>query len=163
MHKSPLSGSEPEYDPKAWQENAKFNNCMAYAFNDHDKYDRDKKPVPGHQRIHYTCEDLDRALKEDVPEIYQTTFNQACQPGFNKIFLTVSSETQNDFHFYRQDNNGMWSHKPGSSAVTNLDASQQPIINPETADRAYRRRNYDEKCSFYCVPTQFDRDALNRE
>ena len=39
-----------------------------------------------------------------------------------------------DFHWYRQDQNGNWSHKPGSTAATNLDNSGNVITDPRTAD-----------------------------
>lgn len=160
---SPLSGSEPEYDPDQWNDNMKYNNCTAYAFNDHKPFGRDKKPVPGHQQVHYNCQDLEASLFEDVPELKKTTFQERCPAGYHKIYLTVSSEKENDFHFYRQDQNGYWSHKPGSLPVTNLDARKQKIINPETADRRYPYRHYNQSCAFYCAPQHFDRDALNRE
>jgi hypothetical protein len=40
-----------------------------------------------------------------------------------------------DFHWYRQDNVGCWSHKPGSTAVRNVDNSGHLISDPKTADR----------------------------
>ena len=41
-----------------------------------------------------------------------------------------------DFHWYRQDANGNWSHKPGTTAATNLDNSGNVITDPRTADIA---------------------------
>ena len=38
-----------------------------------------------------------------------------------------------DFHWYRLDNNGRWSHKPGPARVTNLDDNNAPITDPRTA------------------------------
>src|SRR6185503_386238 len=40
-----------------------------------------------------------------------------------------------DYHWYRRDANGYWTHKPGGTQATNLDNSGQVITNPETADR----------------------------
>jgi len=40
-----------------------------------------------------------------------------------------------DYHWYRQNDDGTWSHKLGESAVTNLDHSGAVITNPETASR----------------------------
>lgn len=39
-----------------------------------------------------------------------------------------------DFHWYRLDNNGRWSHKPGQTGATDLDNSDRPITDPRTAD-----------------------------
>lgn len=47
---------------------------------------------------------------------------------------------------YRQDSTGMWSYKPGSGIVTNLDNSGNPISNPETADRGI----YTDFCGYLC-------------
>jgi hypothetical protein len=52
-----------------------------------------------------------------------------------------------DFHFYRQDANGMWSHKVSSDPAQNVDASGNPISNPETADRGI----YTDFCGYFCV------------
>lgn len=40
-----------------------------------------------------------------------------------------------DFHCYRQDSDGGWSHKPGNASVSRLDSDEQTIHNPETAAR----------------------------
>ena len=39
-----------------------------------------------------------------------------------------------DFHWYRLDNNGTWSHKPGQTGATNLDDASRTITDPRTAD-----------------------------
>jgi hypothetical protein len=52
-----------------------------------------------------------------------------------------------DFHWYRQDDNGRWSHKIGTSPARDTDASGVQITNPETANRAM----YTEFCGYFCV------------
>ena len=42
-----------------------------------------------------------------------------------------------DYHWYRNDNNGRWSHKPGFGQVTDKDASNNYIYNPQNANRNY--------------------------
>ena len=39
-----------------------------------------------------------------------------------------------DYHWYRLDNNGTWSHKPGQTGATDLDDANRPITDPRTAD-----------------------------
>ena len=51
--------------------------------------------------------------------------------GFGKyshyeVYLVTSNS---DYHWYRRDSNGYWSHKPGITPVTNLDASGARIRN----------------------------------
>jgi hypothetical protein len=53
-----------------------------------------------------------------------------------------------DFHWYRRDRDGMWSHKIGPTAATNLDHSDRPISDPRTADRF----RYTQFCGFFAVP-----------
>jgi hypothetical protein len=40
-----------------------------------------------------------------------------------------------DYHWYRQDKNGCWSHKPGSTAARNTDYSGHTISDPRTCNR----------------------------
>jgi hypothetical protein len=40
-----------------------------------------------------------------------------------------------DFHWFRKGRTGSWTHKPGSTPVTNIDNSSQVILDPRTADR----------------------------
>jgi len=40
-----------------------------------------------------------------------------------------------DYHWYRQDANGCWSHKPGSTAARNVDNSGHIITDPKTCNR----------------------------
>ncbi len=49
-----------------------------------------------------------------------------------------------DYHWYRQDNVGCWSHKPGSTAVRNVDNAGHPITDPKTANRG----NYTIFCTY---------------
>ena len=39
-----------------------------------------------------------------------------------------------DFHWYRLDRNGFWSHKPGETAPTNRDNNGHPIFDPRLAN-----------------------------
>ena len=40
-----------------------------------------------------------------------------------------------DYHWYRQDSTGCWSHKPGSTAVRNVDNAGSTISDPMTCNR----------------------------
>lgn len=40
-----------------------------------------------------------------------------------------------DYHWYRQDSDGYWSHKPGTTAVKRTYNSGNLILDPETCDR----------------------------
>jgi hypothetical protein len=101
-----------------------------------------------------SCKVVERLMRADVPAIKRTTFKARCPAGKSKIAMVV--HPGEDYHFYREDPDGHWSHKDGSNEVKRFDAEGQPIVNPQTAARDYRPRgsflNYEDFCGFYCVP-----------
>lgn len=157
---SPLSGYEPTYDPDSWnmKQNIKNNhNCYSYAFNDIN-LKRQGKAQPGYfahfpsiQNKEYNCKAIYKRIKRDNPAITKTTFNKKCPKGTYKAFVALDPEGDTDYHFYRQDKNGYWSHKPGRSNVVNVDASKKLIKNPVKANRNYGTYNYKIPCDFFCV------------
>ena len=70
---------------------------------------------------------------------------EACSQGTYKIALVVNPLEDGedasvtgacDYHWYRQDSDGLWSHKQGSSnSISRVDESGKLIIDPQTADR----------------------------
>ena len=119
---APLSGSEPKYNPDRWNEKKiKYNhNCYAYVLNK-VALNRDGKPQPGYfsnfpplRRSDYKCEAFFQRLKKDMPSLYKVKFGQRCRKGSYKGFIAIDpKEEDQDYHFYRQDSDGYWSHKPG--------------------------------------------------
>jgi len=101
-----------------------------------------------------SCKVVDFLMRQDVPELKRTTFNKKCPAGKSKIALVV--HPGEDYHFYRQDSDGWWSHKDGANQVKRFDAEGKPIWNPKTAARDYRPKgsflNYKDFCGFYCAP-----------
>ena len=67
-------------------------------------------------------------------------------------------DPNDDYHFIRQDRDGTWSHKPGSSYVRNTDFGNNPLIDPNNADFNYRESglNYTKKCGYYCIAEPHD-------
>ncbi len=182
---SPLSGYEPVYMPSLYNKKAYVqhnHNCFAYAFDIMDLptpeecngNDKDDCKVPFHQPGYASgqkrfdesgekrCFDLLTRLKSDMPAIeiarngQPIKFTDTCAKGYSKIALVI--DPKQDYHFYRQDSNGFWSHKPGGTAVTNKDSAGRLIYNPELANRDNRKDddkdglNYNVFCGFMCVP-----------
>ncbi len=52
--------------------------------------------------------------------------------GYYSVYLVSADGV--DYHWYRQDKGGMWSHKPGITPVVNVDASGRFISNPVRAN-----------------------------
>jgi len=57
---------------------------------------------------------------------------EECPEGSIKVALVISSS---DYHWYKQDADGLWSHKQGVYSVSRYDQSGHLIIDPQTADR----------------------------
>lgn len=177
MSLSPLSGSEPIFNPDVWNKNKaiqKSHNCYAYAVGQispsethiceekqkSQKYKRCQTPQPGyasgHPKMRDTpikkCKDIMKRTLDDNMTSFPTAFSKKCPAGTSKIALVV--DRSHDYHYYRQDSNGYWSHKPGRNPVTNLDASGNLISDPRLAARDYRpdtKLNYKSFCGYMCV------------
>jgi hypothetical protein len=188
--KSKLSGSEPSYDPQKWNPKFILNshNCYTYFLNDHNTHTIARcktackqdnscgkkpkicsrfKPQPGkyyeqNSNIKlikkFNCSNMINNIKKDNKYIYTVDFEQRCKRGFYKGAIVV--ENDKTYHFYRQDKNTLFSHKPGILKVVNTDATGNPIYCPHLADRNYRKNkmkgiNYETFCSYLCVPSNY--------
>jgi uncharacterized protein YjiS (DUF1127 family) len=161
---SPLNGYEPKYNPNYWNNNKNIknnNNCYSYSVN--NKNHHFGKPQPGYfarfnhiQNNQYKCVHFFKRILNDIPSVYLTSFKQKCKKGFHKAFFAIdSNKNEHDYHFYRQDTNQLWSHKPGTTNVINYDADYKIIKNPLKANRNYSAYNYDKPCFFFCVNNKF--------
>ena len=166
---SPLSGSELKYDPNLLNKNRNImvsHNCYTYALGKIVP-GLDSKAQPGYASGYshiededYDCKAFYERLKKDVPGSYLEKFDNACIPGFYKIFLAL--DPKNDYHWWRHNKkNAHWSHKPGSTEVVNVDASGNKIKNPLTANRNYGSLNYYKPCFFACVYSDLARSIAD--
>lgn len=162
---SPLSGSELEYNPKLWDDNPNIkstHNCYTYALGK-IRSGLDSKAQPGYASgfnhiddyKDYNCKSFYQRLKKDVPGSYLEKFDNKCLPGFYKIFLVL--DPGNDYHWYRMNKDKYWSHKPGATSVSDIDASGNKIKNPAIADRNYKSLNYNKSCFFACIYSDLSR------
>jgi len=157
---------KPIYDENLWNNNKiiKYNNCYSYAFNEPDptkesKLDIGRLSNNRMKKDNFTCNHLNNLLLKDRPNITKVSGVDSC--GCNEYGVAMvldDNETpyiddHDDFHFYRKDyNSEYWSHKPGSTPVSRLDANGDMILNPELADRKYKNWDYNQFCGYYCVP-----------
>ena len=175
---SPLSGSEPNYDPDKYNKEKSIrhsHNCFAYAFSviDNEQIKKcvnsENCNVPFHRpgkKANYpvrnskkgqTCADTVARTLADSDGGYRIGFTGRCRRGFSKIAAVVDPAA--DFHYYRQDKTSFWSHKPGAMPVTNKDSVGNPIYDPALAGRYYpaekeggHELNYNGFCGYYCIP-----------
>ena len=169
---APLSEYEPDYNPSKYNKHPGLKssqNCFAYAFhhtilpknctNDSCNASFHQPGIKSGHR-HWSevngkrCPDLLGRLLGDVPSIRLSTFTNRCPKNMTKA--AVVTDENEDYHFYRQDSNGYWSHKPGSTDVTNKDATGRFIYDPALAARYYEKSGLDYKnfCGYFCLPAK---------
>lgn len=171
----PTSGYEIEYEPELWnyQPVMEGTNCYAYAFNT-QVYPNTNDLIymqPGFAHREFNIDDINDLIILWQPVNFENTINKVnqdainveftfvpiskyakCAPGTYKVALVIDNDV--DFHWYRQNPDGTWSHKLGNSAVTNLDASGNIIYDPELCDKDYSDTvgvSYYDSIAFYQV------------
>ncbi|MBQ7603757.1 MAG: RICIN domain-containing protein, partial [Clostridia bacterium] len=168
----PTNGYEIAYNSNDWSGiPSSNNNCYAYAINNQVYEPTGNviwyKQQPGqYYNIH-------RGTGSAIPEGYQSPasiivssvlqdFNkynsvndasvsftpigryEICPAGTYKVALVVSDV---DYHWYRQDADGLWSHKQGTTPVKRTDNSGNLIIDPQLANRG----DYTTFVGYYAV------------
>jgi hypothetical protein len=156
--------ASPPYDPDFWNESSIVgcNNCYNYGCN--IRTDTFAQPGYASSVSHSTdCPSVGDAAEADG--LVSTYMEKKCSGCSHLVALVIAPGTERDeikdYHWYRLDNNGRWSHKPGPTPATDRDASGATITDPETADRryVYHDPEYDQDyildyrifCRYYCV------------
>ncbi len=147
MRPQPACRCGPLYEPQWWNDGGQRqlnNNCYNYASD----YRSDTYAQPGQAAgAMYgalTCASVRPAAQKDQL-IDDPDADNRCPDEGHLVALVIWPG--NDFHWYRKGQNGLWSHKPGSTPVTNVDNSGQAIPDPRTADRG----PYTDFCTFMVV------------
>ena len=146
----------PAYNPGPWNSPAhqSHNNCYNYSTD--IMTDTFAQPGLAHGVFPpTTCAGTGSgAVADGLVEAKE----KRCTSCSHLVALVISPGTGGcgvDYHWYRQDDNGRWSNKPGPAPATDKDASGNPITNPETADRKYVGPDwcldYSIFCTYYCV------------
>jgi hypothetical protein len=126
--------STPAYEPAYWNANTSIrqsNNCYNYSNN--KKTNTFAQPGRAHGVSGYAMSVAAVRSAALADGLVATTSTGTSADGKTKIALVVAPGQ--DYHWYRLDSNGRWTHKPGGTAATNLDNSGVTISNPETANR----------------------------
>lgn len=161
----PMSGYELDYNPLLWDDEVEDNNnCYNYALNSQVIPGTNTlwyKQQPGQysESMTYDYSDYDAmytAVHNDFVK-YNQIFNTnliftpidkfaKCPEGTYKVALVACSDDW-DYHWYRQDSDGYWSHKPGTDFVRRYDDSYDLIIDPSNCDWG----DYDTFLGFFAV------------
>ena len=175
---APINGYEPKYIPNILNKSFAYletNNCLSYALRGNNinkelvsqcksKNDCDvnfEQPgaasgIRGAMKKENlrTCPVVKKLVTTDLGDDFiPSTFYSKCPKGYSKVALVVDNGT--DYHWYRQNKDGTWSHKDGSNPVKNFDALKKRIFNPKQISRDYGEElNYEDFCGFFCVNRQ---------
>lgn len=164
------------YDPQTWNKQPVVNthNCYDYAMNNVENKNKTSQPgrkanQPLATKNEFTCPNISRLFHKDMRvsgvDIIKSK-NGICPKGTRRVQLWVDpyeSHIKNDnydYHWYREDITGTWSHKPGKNKITNIDDSGNIIHDPKFSDRNYENLNlnYTDFCGEYCVPNRVNVD-----
>lgn len=141
---SPRLGAPPPFNPGRWNTDPNVmenNNCYNYA---NDKITNTfAQPGRGSGQVYQTDDCLD-VSDASVRDGQSPGADPDSEPDEGQIICLVIWPDE-DFHWYRKDEDGLWSHKPGSTPAINTDDSGNLIQSPETCDRG----EYTVVCGYY--------------
>jgi hypothetical protein len=107
----------------------------------------------------YYCPTMEKKIMSDNKMLKKVPFTKKCPKNHYKGAMVV--DPNHTFHFYRQNPDGTWSHKPGTNPVTNLDQDDNKIYIPHFSNRDYSDGinnedsiNYTDFCGYYCIPSK---------
>ena len=164
-----ISGNDRKFDRNILTRES--HNCYTYYLDklsgeayhlcktDLPKYDMCRRPQPGYASGYpkledkdYTCKEIMKRTISDNPRIRKINGpHQKCNK--DEYMGAVVVAPKYDYHYYRYNDEGQWTHKPGFKPTTNLDAANNIIIDPKSADRKYNKKlNYTQFCGYTCVP-----------
>jgi len=137
----------PPYNPEKWNDGGSIqynNNCYNYANDEITMTFAQPGRACGDMYAAITCSEVyDGANCDGLVPI--SSGSDSCPDDMNRVYLVIWPGT--DYHWYRQDTDGRWSHKPGGTQATNRDSSGSLIYNPETADTG----RYTVHCGYMCA------------
>jgi hypothetical protein len=136
----------PLYEPAWWNVPGRqeSNNCYNFATN--VRTDTFARPA-GAESTTFECPSVRAAAIADQLVDSPDADNRCPSEGHLVALVIAPGPGFSDFHWYRKGRDGAWSHKPGPSAVTNVDNSGAAIGDPRSADRG----PYTDFCTFMVV------------
>jgi len=144
---------KPKYEPQRWNDpyqpgysygHQAKNNCYNYGCDKATDTFAQPGYASGNWATTMDCPTVTAgALSDGLAS--RPDGSQAAQHCCHTVALVMAPGY--DYHWYRLDDNGMWSHKPGGTAARNIDNSGNPTSDPQTADRG----PYTVFCGFFTV------------
>lgn len=125
----------PAYNPGPWNAPAvqPYNNCYNYANDQITNTFAQPGRASGHPITAMACTQVQASATADGL-VQHGNFTDPLAKGKGWYVALVIWPAE-DYHWYRQDSGGCWSHKAGGTPATNLDNAGQPIADPQHCDR----------------------------
>lgn len=135
-------------------------NCYRFACNDPGQPGQPHSPFPGGKDPGgvITCKQVkDGAIKDGMTE--PDKCSGECPAGSRKVAYGITppqgpNKDWNDYHWWRQQPDGTWKHKPGQRPVRDRDWDGNPITDPSKSNRG----PYTTFCGYLCAPDGMDVD-----
>lgn len=138
---------EPTFEPARWNDGGpvqRSNNCYNYACDVQSGTFAQPGDASGAPFGSTDCASVAAAAVSDGVSATSCD-DPECYGCCHQIALVIWPGV--DFHWYRRDREGRWSHKPGRTAARDTDNSGNTITDPRLADRG----PYVEFCGCFCV------------
>lgn len=134
----------PTYDPGYWNDPSRrpYNNCYNYANNQATNTFAQPGRATGKPITSLSCSGVQPSAQSDGLKAVPN-FSVPLSAGHGWYVALVIWPGM-DYHWYRQDNVGCWSHKPGQTAARNVDNSGKKITDPRICDRG----PYSDFCTY---------------
>lgn len=99
---------------------------------------------------------IEKMLLKDNPKIKKINKSDKCPMGYYRIYLFTwknNEKKKGDYHFLRQDNTGLWSHKNGTGKAYLLRITPEKYIEKEK-DKIKKKKSKTiiDVCGYYAVP-----------
>ncbi len=125
----------PHYEPAAWNvSSVQFsNNCYNYANNRPDGSWAQPGRAHGVSLVDHSCKEVQNAALTDGLSL--VTHSNAALARGDGWYVALAVAPGEDYHWYRQDADGCWSHKIDKLEVIDVDESGATVTDPETCNR----------------------------
>jgi hypothetical protein len=130
-----VAADAPGYNPGPWNAAPVLtqNNCYNYANNQVTNTFAQPGRATGSPVTGLSCPGVEPSARSDGLA-NAANFNTPLSAGAG-WYVALVIWPGRDYHWYRQDNGGCWSHKPGSTPAKDTDNSGARIADPQTCDR----------------------------
>lgn len=125
----------PVYNPAFWNtpQRQPYNNCYNYANDQATNTFAQPGRATGHMYTSLNCSSVGAGAVSDGLRAFPNF--TAALPAGHGWYVALVIWPNTDYHWYRQDKVGCWSHKPGGTAAHNTDNSGHLIGDPRTCNR----------------------------